>query len=180
MTQLLRFRTVQGGVKSFRLALAAAVLLLFAGAAHAQIAVYANLEGGHFDLPDKFYTGGTFGLYDDFYKFGPLHLGGDIRGSKLSGSDHNSATRVLAGFRAAVKPPVLPIKPYAEVLAGVASTDIGAVPGTKHLTAEVNGGVDFTFLPHLDWRVAEVGGQVAGDKADSNFHVSTGIVFRFF
>ena len=148
-------------------------------AAHAQVALYANFEGAHFDTPDKFYTGGTFGLYDDFYKFGPLHLGADIRGSRLS-SDDRSATRVLAGFRAAAKPPVLPIKPYAEVLAGVASTDIGAVAGSKHVTAEVNGGVDFTFLPHLDWRVAEVGGQVAGDKADANFHVSTGIVLRFF
>ena len=167
-------------MKLFRLAPARVALLFSSAAAHAQIALYANFEGAHFDTPDKFYTGGTFGLYDDFYKFGPLHLGGDIRGSKLSGGNHNSATSVLGGFRAAFKPPVLPIKPYAEVLAGVASTDIGAVPGTKHVTAEVNGGVDFTFLPHLDWRVAEVGGQVAGDKADSNFHVSTGIVLRFF
>ena len=167
-------------MKSIRLALAAGTLLLPTAAARAQVALYANFEGAHFDTADKFYGGGTFGLYDDFYHFGPLHLGGDIRGSKLSGGDHNSATRVLAGFRAAAKPPVLPIKPYAEVLAGVASTDIGRVAGSKHLTAEVDGGVDFTFLPHLDWRIAEVGGQVAGDKANSNFHVSTGIVLRFF
>ena len=155
-------------------------MLVCAAAAHAQVAIYANFEGAHFDLPDKFYAGGTFGIYDDFYKFGPLYLGADLRGSKLSGSDHNSATRVLAGFRAAAKAPVLPIKPYAEVLAGVASTDVGSVGGTKHLAAEINGGVDLTFLPHLDWRIAEVGRQVAGAKADANFHVSTGIVLRFF
>ena len=131
-------------MKSTCLIVAAAALLLPVAAAHAQIAVYANFEGAHFDTPDKFYTGGTFGLYDDFYKFGPLHLGGDIRGSKLS-TDHNSATRILAGFRA--------------------------------FGRNINQNI---FFPRLDWRVAEVGGQVAGDKADANFHVSTGIVLRFF
>ena len=167
-------------MKSFRQILALAALLVCGTAARAQVALYANFEGSRFDTPDKFYFGGTFGLYDDFYKFGPLHLGADIRGSKLSGGDHNSAFRVLGGLRAAVKPPILPIKPYAELLAGVASTDIGAVPGSKHAMAEANGGVDLAFLPHLDWRIAEVGGQIAGNRADANFHIATGIVLRFF
>lgn len=167
-------------MKFSRLAFVLAVPLSLGAAARAQVAVYAAFTGAHYDTPDKFYGGGTFGIYDDFYKFGPLHLGADVRGSKLSGSNNNSSTSVLAGFRAAVKPPVLPIKPYAELLAGVASTDIGNVGGTKHLSAEANGGVDFTFLPHLDWRVVEVGGQIGGDKANSNLHVSTGIVLRFF
>ena len=167
-------------MKCSRLALALSVPLSLCAVAPAQVALYANFTGSHFDTPDKFYFGGTFGLYDDFYKFGPLHLGGDVRGSHLSGGDHNSSTSVLAGVRAAVKPPVLPIKPYAELLAGVASTDIGNVGGSKHLSAEANGGVDLTILPHIDWRVAEVGGQIGGDKANANFHVSTGIVLRFF
>jgi hypothetical protein len=167
-------------MKFLRPALALAVSLSMFGAAHAQIAAYAAFTGAHYDTPDKFYGGGTFGIYDDFYKFGPLHLGADVRGTKLSGSDHNSSTSVLAGFRAAVKPPVLPIKPYAEILAGVASTDIGTVGGSKHLSAEANGGIDFTFLPHLDWRAVEIGGQIGGDKANSNLHVSTGLVLRFF
>ena len=169
---------VQLRMKSIRLALAATALLLPSIAAHAQIAAYASFEGEQ--TYSKWYKGGTFGIYDDFYSFGPLRLGADLRGSILSGSNSNTSTRVLAGFRAAVKPPILPIKPYAEILGGVSKTDINNLPGGNHAVAEANGGVDFTFLPHLDWRIVEVGGTVAQKGTDDNFHVSTGIVLRFF
>ena len=63
---------------------------------------------------------------------------------------------------------------------GIASLSVGTYkPGYKP-AYEVNGGVDFTFLPHIDWRIVEVGGEEIQDVSGSQFHVSTGLVFRFF
>ncbi len=169
-----------------RCAFCVCLLLLCGSAARAQIALYGNFEatnlnGAQFNANNtsSWVTGGTFGLYDDFYSFGPVKFGTDVRGSVLS-SDSKSLNKILVGVRLAVKPPVLPIKPYVQLNGGVASLSQGSYkPGYK-LAYEVNGGVDLTFLPHVDWRMVEVGGGEISDVAGSQFHVATGLVFRFF
>lgn len=160
-------------LKPIRLAVIAVALTFSALAAHAQIALYANLEADNVSVNAKnWYTGGTFGLYDDYYHLGPLHIGADLRGSILK-NGNSTYSRVLGGFRAAAKPPVLPIKPYVQISAGVDGFNT-----PSHLTYEINGGVDLTFLPHLDWRVAEVGG--GPGNQGTPVHIATGLVFRFF
>ncbi len=154
---------------------------VFAGTAcaHAQLAAYANFEGSRFDQNSTWVKGGTFGVYDDFFSLGPVKLGADVRGSHLTG-DNLSESKVLAGLRLAVKPPLLPIKPYIQASAGGVKLATTALKGSYHSAYEVNGGVDFTFFPHLDWRVVEVGAGSFGSSTDKNFHVSTGLVLRFF
>ena len=56
----------------------------------------------------------------------------------------------------------------------------GSLKGSYHVGYEVNGGVDLTFLPHLDWRVAEIGAGNFGSQTEKQFHIATGLVLRFF
>lgn len=148
-------------------------------AARAQVALYANLEVNNLSQGNTWLPGGTFGLYDDFYKLGPIHAGADLRGSieSRNGTDLN---KVLAGFRVAVKPPVLPIKPYVQASAGIAHINTAMSHSGAELAYELNGGVDLTFLPHLDWRIAEIGGGKIQDQPGSQFHIGTGLVLRFY
>ena len=162
-----------------RSALIAAALLIFAGTLPAQVAVYANFEANDLRQTDSWIYGGTFGLYDDFYKLGPLRIGADIRGSSQSSGNLNYV-KILGGLRIAAKPPILPIKPYAQISAGPERENAGPIKGNYHVGYEVNGGVDLTFLPHLDWRVAEIGGGNFGSQTDKQFHIATGLVLRFF
>ncbi len=166
-------------LKLLRLICSVALLTVGCASAHAQIAAYANFEANRLDQNSTFIKGGTFGVYDDFFSLGPIKLGADLRGSRLTG-DSVSESKIQGGLRLAVKPPLLPIKPYVEALTGATKEDAGSLKGSYHSTYEVNGGVDFTFFPHLDWRVAEVGAGSFGSQTDKNFHISTGLVVRFF
>ncbi len=163
----------------FRSLLLAAALLTCAGAVRAQVAVYANFEGNDLRQANTFLYGGTFGLYDDFYKLGPLRIGADVRGASQSSGDLNYV-KILGGLRVAAKPPILPIKPYAQISAGPERENAGSLKGSYHVGYEVNGGVDLTFLPHLDWRIAEIGGGNFGSATENQFHIATGLVLRFF
>ncbi len=164
-----------------RTCIAACFLLLCCGSARAQLALYGNFEANDQTQTSTFLTGGTFGLYDDFFKLGPIRAGTDVRGSIVS-KDNEKLSKILVGVRLAAKPPILPIKPYVQLNGGVAklSTASASVqPGYK-LAYEVNGGVDLTFLPHVDWRMVEIGvGEIDGIP-NSQFHIATGLVFRFF
>ncbi len=166
--------------KSVRVAVLLALALLSGStAARAQLALYGNFEANDLTQTSTFVTGGTFGLYDDFYRLGPIHLGTDIRGSVLA-KDSTNLSKVLVGVRLAVKPPILPIKPYVQLNGGVAKLTSGSIqPGYKP-AYEVNGGIDLTVLPHVDWRVVEVGAGEINGQPDSEFHLATGLVFRFF
>ncbi len=166
-------------VKFVRSALLVCSTLLCVSAARGQIALYGNFEANDLTQTSTFVTGGTFGLYDDFYKLGPISFGTDVRGSILS-KDQTNLSKILVGVRLAAKPPILPIKPYVQLNGGVAKLTAGQIqPGYK-LAYEINGGVDLTFLPHVDWRMVEIGaGEISG-QPDSQFHIATGLVFRFF
>ena len=163
----------------FRSVLIAAALLICTATTRAQVALYANFEANDLRQTDAWIYGGTFGLYDDFYKLGPLRVGADIRGSSQSSGNLNYV-KILGGLRVAAKPPILPIKPYAQISAGPEREDAGSLKGSYHVGYEVNGGVDLTFFPHLDWRIAEIGAGNFGRETDKQFHIATGLVVRFF
>lgn len=154
-------------------------LLLVCGAARGQVALYANFEANDLTQTSTFVTGGTFGLYDDAYHLGPVHLGADLRGSVLS-SGSTGLSKALAGVRVAVKPPLLPIKPYVQLSGGFARLTTSSVNTDWKPAYELNGGVDLTVLPHIDWRMFEVGAGQASGIPDSEFHIATGVVLRFF
>jgi hypothetical protein len=180
-----------------RVLLFSILLVLTAATVQAQVGLYANFTAQHVgaatgqvfgsagDLSNgKFLYGPTFGIYNDFLHAGPLHVGADIRGSILSNGDAKLNSG-LAGLRVAVKAPVLPIKPYVQASAGVAGFNYGRRQAlTNSFTYEIDGGVDLTFLPRLDWRLVEVGGGAltsSGPGANAGnglFHISTGLVFR--
>jgi hypothetical protein len=129
---------------------------------------------------------------------GPVSLGADLRGNYLFGSNDKYRS-VLGGIRVAAKPPLLPFRPYAEGLVGVAGTrsnqtgsfstatsvSFSSSFGTK-FAYQILGGLDWTILPHLDLRLAEVGyGRVSpvssGSSASSSVtSLSSGVVLRLF
>lgn len=173
-----------------RYLLCLSVALASSTLASAQIGIYGTATGGHLggiNAPYpyagsySFWTaGGTFGIYDDFARLGPVHLGADLRSSILNTHGRKLGS-ALGGIRFVIKPPVLPLRPYLQASVGAGSTNFGANSNTTTgFQYQVFGGLDFTFFPHLDWRVAEVGG--GGLRINGNNYpvttISTGIVFR--
>ena len=162
--------------------------LLVTAKAKAQVGIYGTFTGTHvgdgpfLSTSSGFWTlGGGVGVYDDFTHFGPLHLGADLRGTFLNSGGHK-LNSVLGGVRLAVKPPVLPIKPYLQASVGAGSTN--AATGSSATSSGVQyqffGGLDLTFFPRLDWRMVEVGGgQLHANGANYTVtSIGTGIVFR--
>jgi hypothetical protein len=176
--------------------LIAIVTLAAAASAPAQIGIYGSFDGTHltnsssstFETPGWYYGGGL-GIYDDFAHFGPVGLGADLRGNLLSGNGQKYRSGLI-GLRLAVKPPLLPIRPYVQGSIGVGGPTHSGLQGSGTIydnksQYQVVGGVDFTFLPHLDWRVAEFGyGRLTGISsggvapASNLFLIGTGLVVR--
>jgi hypothetical protein len=175
-----------------RLLLAAALLFAFPCLhAKAQLGVYGKLDLlRHTDTnSNSSHTlyGGGVGLDYTFFHAGPLRVGADVHGDAASG-DNYSYRSLLFGLPVGVKFPVLPLKPYIEPVAGVGGakytgqTAIGLTNSyTSRLTYGFVGGVAFTVLPHVDWRVIEVGytREKSGTLPDPNFFVSTALGIRF-
>ncbi len=157
------------------------VWLLFAGmlatgAAHAQLAFYGMGSGGHLAGNNVGGTGangsftawgGTVGSYDNFLGAGPLKLGADARYFVQSGSNSNAYGNQLRGgmlgLRLAVHPPILPLKPYLQAEVGGASTNYGtSASRTLNFAYQVQGGVDWRILPHVDVRGEYGGGKATG------------------
>ncbi|HUZ97532.1 MAG TPA: hypothetical protein VMU57_21720 [Edaphobacter sp.] len=169
-------------------------IALSSAAARAQVAIYGTFDATH--LSDNsnhqatWFYGPSIGAYYDFVHLGPLAAGVDLRGNFLFGS-HEKYRSGLVGLRLSAKPPILPIKPYAQfsIGAGGAKADGTAnFPDTNYSTKfqyEVLGGVDLTVLPRIDLRVAEVGyGRMSGVNGGTNAPASSlvtvgaGLVFR--
>ncbi len=173
-----------------KVGLAAAGMLVFGVTGlRAQTAIYGEFTGGKISAAhtDWMY-GPTIGLYHD-HGLGLIALGYDVRGSFLRRGNHNgsgtneSLNTLEVGARLAVTPHVLPIKPYAEALAGYGGLTVGqgsARESASHATYQFLGGVDFTFLPRLDWRVVEFSyGRLSGlGDTYAPKTLSTGLVFR--
>jgi hypothetical protein len=163
-------------------------------AASAQVGIYGNFAAVHLTNNSggaNFWSYGPgAGLYYDFLHFGPIRIGADLRGNRLWGNEVDYWSG-LGGVRLVVKPPVLPFRVYAQGSAGVggskASGNTGNLPNnySNKFQYDVFGGTDFTLLPHIDWRVVELGygrmsGVNAGTAAPSSgvFTLSSGIVLR--
>jgi hypothetical protein len=164
-------------------------LLLFltsffaANQANAQLGVYANFGAAKINSSTDWIYGPSFGAYLDHGHFLFLSTGVDARGVILgTGSD----TKFDAGYigpRIAVRPHILPIKPYIEGLVGVGYTQIGQGASQESATKfsyQAVGGLDFTLLPRIDWRVAEFsyGGLSILNGSVHPKTISTGIVIR--
>jgi hypothetical protein len=171
--------------------------------AGAQIAIYGKLDATHFNnnanKTSAWFYGPGLGVYYDFAHAGPIAVGADLRGDYLFSSNDRYRS-ILVGARVAVKPPLLPIRPYVEGLIGAAGTK-STQDGTFNTSSSVSfsntfgtkfayqilGGVDVTVLPHVDVRLAELGyGHVSAVSSASNspassvFSFSTGLVLRLF
>ena len=139
-------------MRALCLPIALTVALLLAPAAHAQTGVYLDFSATN---PDNWIYGGTAGVYHDAWRLPFSKAGLDVRGSFLGNGQTVDTPRiygVTAGPRLVFHPPVLPIKPYVEVLAGAGHVRIGTA-NTGRFEYQVVGGVDVKIIPRLDWRL---------------------------
>jgi hypothetical protein len=109
------------------------------------------------------------GIYYDFKSFGPIRLGGDLRGgvarsnksaSTSAGGDNlTTQNSVMVGARAVVKTPFSWLKPYGEVAGGWARSDVTEPTHTYDNFAQYEGfvGADIHVLPVVDLRAIELG-----------------------
>jgi hypothetical protein len=165
----------------------AKVLATFAVAAiasvvpvHAQTGVYAQFTGMRPSSGADWMWGPEFGVYQDRHHFAPLHVGIDLRGGVLYGSNGNSMINGLGGIRASIVPHVVPIKVYGEALAGIGVVDVNPTHFTR-FQYQVNAGLEYTFFPRLDWRIIEgdYNGYIGNTGTVGNpAGLSTGLVFR--
>jgi hypothetical protein len=166
-------------------------------AAHAQLGIYGKYDATRLNgvngpgaaSTTTWFNGGGVGLYYDFIHLGPAAIGADLRGDLLS-AQGVSYRDALFGLRLAAKLPVLPLTPYIQGSVGVGGPNHSVLGGNGSVYSnkfqyQVLGGVDYTIVPHLDWRVAEVAyGRMSGISSSSPaqvatlFTISTGLVVR--
>lgn len=175
---------------------ATAFLALACLSASAQISIYGKLDIDHHTDTNSSSSfsvfGGGVGLQDDFAHLGPLSLGGDLRGDFESGNQYRYRS-ILGGLPVGFSIPIVGLKPYVEPLVGVGGAKFTGPTGTggsqivvspnytNKFTYGAVGGLLFTVLPHLDWRVIEVGYTREKDAhlTNPNLLVSTGLGLRF-
>jgi hypothetical protein len=153
-------------------------------AAQAQTALYGTFTAGDLSIGgvDWIY-GGQIGLYHDFDLIPMVHVGLDGRAQILD----RGQTQLISGLvgpRIAIKPWLIPIRPYVEALVGAGHTEfptLSANVSQTNFEYQFVGGLDLTFFPHLDWRMGEFTyGGFTG--LSENLHpktASTGLVVRF-
>jgi hypothetical protein len=166
------------------------ILVVSTSAAIGQVGIYGNFATVHLNNANTWSYGPGGGIYYDAVHLGPIRIGGDLRGNVLWGDQVNYWSG-LGGVRLVVKPPLLPFRVYGQGSAGVggmkASGSTGNLPNSysNKFQWDVFGGTDFTLLPHVDWRVVELGyGKMSGVNGGTVapsvgvFTLSTGIVLR--
>ncbi len=171
-------------MKTFRsallLSLMIASVLCLSRPASAQLALYGMYGIGNSGVVNTGHIyGPTVGLYDD--RGTVINYGADLRAAFLSDGGSTQFDSGLIGPRLAIKPHVIPIDPYGELLVGFvhASYGQGASKSTRNnLAYSANVGLDMTLLPHIDWRVVEFSytNVINGGITPETF--STGIVVR--
>jgi len=158
------------------------LLALYPGILHAQakLAVYGTGGTEKSGLQHSGWnTAGTFGFYYGLRHFGPFSLSADVRGDLSS----NIYSGVL-GPRLAAKIPVFPIMPYGEFLFGESSysTLSNGDRDANNFTYRGVVGVDFTLIPHFDWRVIDYSYSSGITQFNASVHpktITTGFVLRF-
>ena len=180
-----------------RLALTLGLLLASVSAARAQIGLYAmgsvgflgsaNIAGAQADQNKSFSAfGGTFGIYDQMVKLGPMKFGADGRFFAQSGNNGGVGNKMHGGFgglRLALQTGLFPVKPYIQAEVGGVSTNYGVeTSNSTSFAYQVQGGLDFTLVPHLDARAEYGGGQinsVYSGQRQTLQQVGFGLVVRF-
>lgn len=155
---------------------ALAATFFLSPSASAQTALYAGFSAASITSgPQGSNYGALVGLYAQSGHY--AYFGGDFRGSLMSHNGFDFYTGAV-GPRLAFRPPILPLRPYIEGLAGVASYNSGKnTSSTTHLNYHVVAGVDWTLLPHIDWRVIDY--DYSGTTGPVNASIfSTGLVLR--
>ncbi len=144
---------------------------------HAQTAIYGGFSGASVNSgPEGSSYGALVGLYAQSGHY--AYFGGDFRGSILSHNGFNFYSGSV-GPRLAFKPPILPLRPYIEGLVGVANYNTGRNTSSgTHLNYHVVAGVDWTLVPHIDWRVIDYDYSGTTGPVSANIF-STGLVVRF-
>jgi hypothetical protein len=152
-------------------------------AARAQIGLYGTFTGTRLSGPDTDWLyGGTLGAYLSHGHLVFLSTGLDLRGSagSYNGTIFDSGS---IGPRIALSPHILPVKPYAEALAGLghASFSGNSANNVTKFEYQFLGGLDFTVLPRLDWRVVEFSYGALAGLDNGSIHpktLSSGLVLR--
>ena len=152
---------------------------------HAQLGLYGVFTVQNLGVPNNsgygFY-GGTFGAYLASGRLAILSLGVDLRGSFTRGAGDSFDSGSI-GPRLALNTHILPIQPYVEGMVGLGSLNLagGSPSNGIRFEYQVLGGLDYTILPRVDWRVAEYSYGGLSSLNGDNFHprsLSTGIVLR--
>jgi opacity protein-like surface antigen len=173
---------------------------IFTSTTQAQTALYGMFSAGHYSGIGVGYgtppnqsggmtaRGGTFGIYDNFMPFGPVRFGGDARVFIQNSANSTTYGNKLAGFILGprleiVPPPPVPIKPYIQLEFGGAGSNNGtSTSKSTSFAYQVNGGVDFTIVPHLDARAEYGAGQLTsiGNTNHTLQEFGVGLVLRLF
>ncbi|MDE1160970.1 MAG: hypothetical protein PW792_03370 [Acidobacteriaceae bacterium] len=158
-------------------------------------------------------TGGWGGVSYDWKKYGPAMIGFDLRAgeghanrsatSSAGGAGATASQNVLAGVKASFHTPIHALKPYAQVSAGwarsnltepfgtttVSPTSDSPVPPAKYDNFfQVEGfvGADIKIFPVLDLRIIELGignmnrlGNGSGASSVGVMSAGVGVVFHF-
>lgn len=125
--------------------------------------------------------GGTFGAYLASGRLAVLSVGVDLRGS-FSRSNGTTFDTGSIGPRIGLNTHILPIHPYIEGTVGVGHLEFTNEPtSATKFEYQVLGGLDFTILPRIDWRIAEY--SYGGLSTINNYNyrpksLSTGLVLR--
>ena len=196
-----------------RILLLAALVVLCAAPVHGQaFSVYVTSANSRFtnvQTGSVLTTSGFQNRYTNFWAsgigggvtlglvpVGPIRFGLDLRGSTKPGT--TGADTAMLGFKLAVKPPLLPIKPYIQASGGYVATrtvnvsttsitsnqTVGGTFNNKYAGWEILGGLDMPLAPFVDLRLVEVGGGAAygvtnNPPSISMFSINSGLVVHF-
>ncbi len=166
--------------------------------ARGQAAIYGMFSAGHYSGLGVGYgtpstqsggmtaRGGTVGVYDNFLPFGPVRFGGDARVIIQNSANSTTYGNKLAGFLFGPRleiapPPPIPIKPYIQLeFGGIGSNNGSSTSKSTSFAYQVNGGIDFTIVPHLDIRGEYGAGQLTsiGNSHHTLQEFGIGLVLR--
>ena len=149
--------------------------------AHSQVSFYADFSASKLtnSTGTNYLYGPTIGGSIELLPWGPIKVGGDIRGSFV-GSGGKRLDGIVVGPRLSLHVKPLHLKPYGEFMVGFARYNDGAGTASTDSQIQVNTGVDRQVAKLIDWRVFEYGySQYYGQGGQFNPKTfSTGIVFR--
>jgi len=165
-----------------------AMLVMLPKTAHAQASVYVDYGATMINTDQQTISRTLYGpIGGMIFNLATMHkvdLSADLRGSFLEQSGANGAS--LAGFVVGprVATHIKRAKPYGEFLMGFARYNNNAAVSPESTTdseVELNAGVDFTIVKHIDWRVFEYSwAKYLADSGEFNPRTySTGVVYHF-